>query len=87
MAFKAKQGRRYNEIDPEKKAMYKTLYLSGLPIAEVGNVLGGISSRTVYHHLQPLTPDEKAEHMKNYSIRDAEKRANTRKEKENAGNK
>ena len=67
--------------------MYKKLYLSGLPVAEIGKVLGGISSRTVYHHLQPLTPDEKAQHMKNYAIRDAEKRAIVREEKLNVGNK
>lgn len=69
MTFESKHNRRYNEIAPEKRTMYKTLYLSGLPISEIGKVLGGVSVRTTYHHLQPLTPEDKAEHMKNLSIR------------------
>lgn len=74
MTFKPK-GRRYNEIAPEKKSMFRTLYLSGLPISEIGKTLGGISVRTTYHHLQPLTPEDKAEHTKNLSIRkEAERR-------------
>ena len=81
MTFEPKHGRRYNEIDPEKKSMYKKLYLSGLTIGEIGKTLGGIGVRTTYHHLQPLTPDEKAQHIKNYSIRMATKRAQERRAK------
>lgn len=76
MTFLPKQGRQYNRISPDKKANYKKLYLSGLSISEVSKSLGGVGARTVYHHLQPLTPNEKAEHAKNLAIRqDAARKA------------
>lgn len=75
MTFEPKHGRRYNEINPEKKAMYKKLYLSGLTIAEIGSALGGIGPRTTYHHLRPLTPEEIGEHNKNQYIRRQAQRA------------
>ena len=78
MTFEPKHGQRYNQIPAEKKAMYRTLYMTGLPITEIAKTLGGVSVRTAYHHLQPLTPQDKAEHTKNLSIRQEAQRKTKR---------
>lgn len=74
----------YNEISPEKRAMYKKLYLAGMSVEAIGRSFGkGIGRRTVYSHLQPLTPEEIAMHNKNsYIRRRSERKAKKEKEAE-----
>jgi len=64
-------NRRYNAIDPQKKKFYRELYLRGITIKQIAYLASErepqgvvIGSRTIYHHLQPLSPQDKAQHVR-----------------------
>jgi len=70
MIFQKK--RRLNQIDPEKKALYRKLYLSGKTLEHIALIASDlepeegvvVSESKVYYHLQPLSPNDKARHTK-----------------------
>jgi hypothetical protein len=56
-----------DKISKAKKDI-KTRYLAGEPVTHIA-MSYGVSDRNVYYHLGELTPNDKALHIKNYSLR------------------
>lgn len=54
-----------SEIRKEIKRQILTDYLSGMNIKAIATKYGFKHVRTCYHHLYPLTPEQKVKHMIN----------------------
>lgn len=62
----------FSRIAQEVKEQIKADYLSGMDAPELATKYGFKHARTVYFHLSPLTPLDKATHMQNKASRMAE---------------
>jgi len=60
--------KQYQEAILNLKAEIKDMYLAGDTIEEISNATGK-APRTLYHHLQPLTAEDKAKHARQLALR------------------
>lgn len=54
---------KISEFSEKIKFEIKQMYLSGMPTTHVAERFG-VNRRTIYHHLKPLTPEDKVQHIK-----------------------
>jgi len=60
--------KQYRESMKDFKAHIKDMYLAGDTLAEIEKATGR-AIRTIYHHLQPLTAEDKAKHSRQRALR------------------
>lgn len=54
---------KISDFSEKIKFEIRQMYLSGIPTTQVAERFG-VNRRTIYHHLKPLTPEEKVQHIK-----------------------